>query len=310
MLSGFFVCGKAMKNLCDRTFIPIEFAIDRFARIMIPLLPALILTVCIAFITNENISGYHFVGNLFSLQNILVPVIANNEPLWSLGYEVWFYVFCGAIGTLVMVIRSRLNYFISFCFALVIIFLFYFVFTKLKVVYLFCWVIGGLAYIFRTKKFSWRWFFISLVIVTYGTIGIELSRTSKSIVVDNLSIYMPSLINSILIFSIGIALFIQQTRFLQPQGRVMFQVEALGTKFAAVSYTLYLTHAPILHLMKVCGIDRAPLISLYSISIYFAVVSICIMCAWLIYWPFERRTSEVKKWIKCWLATSLSSSRS
>jgi peptidoglycan/LPS O-acetylase OafA/YrhL len=41
----------------------------------------------------EHLSVIHFLGNLFSLQTILVPCYGSNGALWSLACEFWYYCF-------------------------------------------------------------------------------------------------------------------------------------------------------------------------------------------------------------------------
>lgn len=95
VLSGFLVGGKVIKRLRADSFDLKSYTIDRTVRIMLPLLSALILIVISNTITGQNYSIIDYLGNIFSLQGILVPWVSG--PLWSLAYEVWFYILMGAV---------------------------------------------------------------------------------------------------------------------------------------------------------------------------------------------------------------------
>jgi peptidoglycan/LPS O-acetylase OafA/YrhL len=97
VLSGFLVGGPAAERAFAGTFNPKAYAIDRATRIFVPLVPACVLTVVIsglAFGTAPD--WFQFGMNIFGLNNILGSTLPNNAPLWSLAYEIWFYVFAGA----------------------------------------------------------------------------------------------------------------------------------------------------------------------------------------------------------------------
>lgn len=86
ILSGFLVGGKAIKRIQNKTFDVLSYTIDRSVRILLPLVPALLITYIANSIIGEYYSIWDYIGNLFSLQNIFVPPV--NGVLWSLSYEV------------------------------------------------------------------------------------------------------------------------------------------------------------------------------------------------------------------------------
>ena len=100
VLSGFLVGGGVIRRTLDRTFDFSSFAIDRVSRIWVPLIPALILSLVIALVTGYAVSIAELLGNIFALQGIFFQNFAHNMPLWSLSYEVWFYIIIGAVGIL------------------------------------------------------------------------------------------------------------------------------------------------------------------------------------------------------------------
>ncbi len=90
VLSGFLVGGKAIIRISNGDFKAKDYAIDRFVRIMLPLLASLILYLPICLYFDMPINVYSWIGSLFSLQGVLTG--SAFETLWSLSYEVWFYI--------------------------------------------------------------------------------------------------------------------------------------------------------------------------------------------------------------------------
>ena len=103
VLSGFLVGGKALQRILNNEIDVKSFFIDRFTRIMLPLLATLLLMIIIAIILGDPIPFKDILGSLFSLQGILTG-FGGNTPLWSLAYEVWFYIF---IGCLMIICRGK-----------------------------------------------------------------------------------------------------------------------------------------------------------------------------------------------------------
>jgi peptidoglycan/LPS O-acetylase OafA/YrhL len=117
VISGFLIGGRAIINFHERGFHAIDYFVHRFSRIYTVLIPALIVGFILdrlgiayfdpsgiykhpeLFYTNtfgNNISKHlsfnTFVGNLLQLQQIVVPSLGSNGPLWSLANEWWYYV--------------------------------------------------------------------------------------------------------------------------------------------------------------------------------------------------------------------------
>ena len=98
VLSGFFVGGKALERFSNNNFNAKEYFIDRLSRIFVPLIPAIFITIIVNYIVSGWIDFPAVLANLASLQGVISPPLKGNGPLWSLSYEVWFYIFIGAIG--------------------------------------------------------------------------------------------------------------------------------------------------------------------------------------------------------------------
>jgi peptidoglycan/LPS O-acetylase OafA/YrhL len=120
VISGFLVGGRTILNLHDKGFGIIDYLVHRFSRIYTVLIPALIVGFILdrlgieffnasgiynhpdQFYTNsfgnniaKHLSFNTFVGNVMQLQEIIVPSLGSNSPLWSLASEWWYYVLFG-----------------------------------------------------------------------------------------------------------------------------------------------------------------------------------------------------------------------
>ncbi|MCX5637751.1 MAG: acyltransferase [Planctomycetota bacterium] len=295
VLSGFLVGGRALERIVQGTFRPADYAIDRFVRIMLPLVPALALTALVRIIIDGGFSVLHLIGNLFSLQGIFVPVFGGNDPLWSLSYEVWFYIMAFAVGVAVI----KKTFYLP---AASILILSAAVFTSLCYVYLFCWLIGVLAYIRRPNSFSWKMLSLSVIVCLYSVASIQVVRDSISVSVEYYRWCFPSRGVAQLLLSGGLAIIIQQVLLLKPKNVVVRKLDSIGTILAASSYTLYLTHFPVLQFMAYFGLKRANEINLRTIAIFILSILICLLVSQGMYYLFEKHTSLVRRILKRWIA--------
>jgi peptidoglycan/LPS O-acetylase OafA/YrhL len=128
VLSGFFVGGSIFRMLHEERWSWREYLLQRLTRLWVPLLPALLLTLCwdtlgqrwlghpydLGILSLDHCSGNYttaerqtplvFLGNLAFLQSVRVPVFGSNGPLWSLTYEFWYYI---AFPALVLLLCAR-----------------------------------------------------------------------------------------------------------------------------------------------------------------------------------------------------------
>jgi peptidoglycan/LPS O-acetylase OafA/YrhL len=291
VLSGFLVGGRALERIVEGTFKPFDYAVDRFVRIMLPLIPALVLTAIICKITGGNFNAACLIGNIFALQGVFFEPFGGNAPLWSLSYEVWFYTFAYAIG--VMSIRKS-QHFPS----VVLLVLIGTIFTSLSVTYLFCWLIGAMAYIRMPYGSSWKIIFYSICLFIYSIIAIQIGSDSVSFPVEHFRKYFPSRDVSRIFLSLSISLIIQQILYMKPTIVYLKKLDHIGTALSAFSYTLYLTHYPILQLMTYLGLQKADNINFFSIGIFWGSILICFVVSWLFYLVFEKHTNYLKNQIK------------
>jgi peptidoglycan/LPS O-acetylase OafA/YrhL len=106
LLSGFVIhYNYSLKPVFDRA----DFLWKRFVRIYPIFILVMLLSVCLNLATGgrqEHMDGATFFYNLIGLQDSQVQkpgigyhTFGDNDPLWSLGYEAWFYVFYAIAGS-------------------------------------------------------------------------------------------------------------------------------------------------------------------------------------------------------------------
>jgi peptidoglycan/LPS O-acetylase OafA/YrhL len=296
VLSGFLVGGKAIERFKDGSFRAVDYAIDRCSRIFVPFIPALLLTVIVAHVIGQQKAEVEpILGNLFFLQGIAVEAYPGNDPLWSLSYEVWFYVLAGSCAVLGM--RGKAG-----AAALLVATVSLLLFTVLKPVYLFCWLIGALAWVGRPQQKSWIGLSAGGLLLVYGMMGIQVFSEAQTASINaafsKFSVFFISYEASQLAFCAGCALLVQQLILFTPSGPRTRSVERVGTSSAAFSYTLYLIHNPVLHVFRSMGLQRAESFTPASIGLFLSIMLTCMLCAFLFYWIFERNTTRTKRWLK------------
>lgn len=292
VLSGFLVGGKSLIRIHNQTFQPFNYALDRAVRILLPLFSSLLLFAIVCWISGIPFSFPTAIGNLLSLQGILCPV--SFETLWSLSYEVWFYIIMCGIGYC-FVNKGNWKVFLGiFTVSVCMI-----VFTKLEAFYLFIWILGALAYFIAPCRNRWITIFsilASLIMVAL----LQITSASNIDIANNelSSVFRQGIeVFSGLIFSICLSQVIQ----FAPSSKAGIKLNIWGSKLAAFSYTLYLTHIPIRDLLIYLGAPKSETLSLMSITLFLCWLGVAMVVAYAIYFVFERNTNVVKKGIKSFL---------
>ena len=172
------------------------------------------------------------------------------------------------------------------------------VFSVLNATYLFCWLVGALAFLTLPDQFKWTTFIASCVFCLFSVFAIQVGVTDLPESLSHIEHLAPSPDISRLLFSLSVALILQQLIRIEPKGQTLIKLEAAGTVLALSSYTLYLTHLPIIQLLTFMGIERKDSIGLASVSIFILVIVVCLLASWLLYLMFEKHTIPVRLYIK------------
>ncbi len=291
VLSGFLVGGKSIVRLIKGEFNAREYLLDRLFRIYVPLLPAILLSVFILVVTRSKIDYLEIFGNIFSLQGILVESLSGNPPLWSLSYEVWFYLLLFFLALLITSKKKNLLFFVLFIVSMS-------VFTKLNYTFLFCWLIGAIVFSLPEINFNRKTIIVSIFFIITGMIISQLSSNSNYFLESSWKTFIPSRNLSFIIISASFAIFIRSVINYEPKKGIPVLLNNLGAKLAPFSYTLYLTHYPLLNILKTSNFVKYQDVDAASIIVFVISTLICLFLAWLIYLAFEKKTSYFKNKFK------------
>lgn len=280
VLSGFLVGGRAIERIRNGAFNPRDYAIDRTTRILIPLAPALLLSGLASGFTD---GATVWLGNLMGLQGVLVPVLGSNGPLWSLAYEVWFYMLIYAAGRLALTTGKDAT-------AYLIIALVAVIFLKLQAQYLLCWLIGAAFYLRPDILPAPAAWIAAAIICAAATLGLQISSEGSMSRIEA-GTTARALLEVLLATGAGLACIALLRQ--KPNG-----ISSYSAPLAKFSYSLYLTHYPILIILRKMGLQPATVMNLGQICIYIGTICICLFAAWLTYLPFEKRTPLIRDWLK------------
>ncbi len=175
VISGFLVGGIAIDRFLQGTFNSRKYFVDRLTRIYTPLLPAVLFSVVAAASVGMATTWMEVAGTLASLHVSFGNELAINLSLWSLAYEVWFYILCGGVLTLLQQqgsARTVLAFLAVVASAVV--------FAGLNTAYLFAWLFGVCAYFLKGKTRAWH-MIVALPLVVAGTVGMQLTSISNQI---------------------------------------------------------------------------------------------------------------------------------
>jgi len=284
VLSGYLVGGKLMQKMAAGTLDMKRYAVDRFARVYVPFVPALVLSACVALALHKPISTGGLAVNLFQMQGILGPVFADNGPLWTLSYEFWFYVVAGFIAILWSATQALRPLILLMAVATLSIF------CVLQPIFFMCWLIGALAYHLGPSLRPRRDLCLGALLLSIGLVARQFSVYQRY---DNPS---PSTQFALLLICAGLGLTLSVIAYLKPSSSLS-KFERLGSFCAASSYTLYLTHAPVLSLLTAGEPSKFNQFTLTNLIGYGWRLLVCLVVAIALYWLFERRTSDFKNWI-------------
>jgi len=296
VLSGFLVGGKVLQRLEQGCFSLREYAIDRVSRIWVPLVPALAWSAVVGYWVGKPVSWTGFGGNILGLQCVFFRSFADNIPLWSLAYEIWFYVLAGSCAAwAVSGIRGRVA-------ATSVIVVVMAIFTQLNTVFLFVWLIGAATH-FLCSKPRMPWLAGAGGVLTLaGLVFSQLNSATVSVNTAKWTTIVPTPAISILLLACGIALVLPFLTQVRPSTRAIKGLNDLGGRLAAFSYTLYLTHYPMLFVWEHYLPDKCVMIDGSALKLYFLRIASCVLLAWLMYLPFEKQTANLRRWLRKTLA--------
>ena len=286
VISGYLVGGRLLEKLRAGEFDLSIYMIDRATRVLVPLLPAVLLSVVLP---GGATSPGTVLGNMLGLQGTLVPVLANNGSLWTLAYEIWFYVLAGGLAVLFAGRRQAVGLLVV---AIAAGFL-----TALQSHYLLCWLLGAAAWLWQPARPSAGWLVLAGALLVIGCAAVELGTPGVMQAGDIALLPVP-------VTEIGLAagsalLIPQLVAAGEPRGRAQ-PIYRLGTPLAAFSYSLYLTHYPVLVALGTIG-PPAPALSAAAAAMFALRLGVALAVGLAMFWLFEARTPAVRRQLRRWV---------
>lgn len=304
VLSGLFIARSILRAIFKGNWSWRSYLINRLTRLYVVLIPALVLTFLLMMTayylwgtTYDNDNFLTFMGNLFFLQEILVQTYGTNHPLWSLSFEFWYYMIFPLIALMSFNKLSRVKSF--FLFVLTIV-LFNFVGYKISLSFI-IWMLGALALFLPIKyeyksnlvpTISFLIFVISLFIRPFVLTGKIFTSNDFNLFLADLSIAIS------LVFFIHSLMARQNNAFDQLNTtRKSSSINSIPEKLAGMSFSLYLTHQPIIDFVHVGAKKQGfkgltP--NLFSFVIEILIVSVLIVLAYGFSLITESRTNIIR----------------
>jgi peptidoglycan/LPS O-acetylase OafA/YrhL len=314
VLSGFFIGTSVIGTTRDGTWSWQRFALRRFTRLYVVLLPALALTVAwdslglslfgmkgiyigqinAPFLALTDLRTTYnlrtLIGNVAFLQELLVPPFGSNGPLWSLSYEFWAYLafpllFRGAAGIAPLQVKL-LSAAAGVLLLLVLGGLFPFYFS--------IWALGALVAFahgsrpFRTKNplvpFTASVLFAGALLVARGRLLHH--RLPEDFVLGVAT-------------AVFVAARLAVANARDPATRSTRYVR-WGDVIAGFSYTLYATHYPVVAFCQAALVGEhrwAPSPSRVLLAVVLGL-SIVVLYAYPLARLTEARTDHVRRWLE------------
>lgn len=301
VLSGFLVGGQTIRLVKNNQFIWLEFLTKRLSRLWTVLLPGIIFTWILIEVSFPRIQNYSDIPtmqaatcNIAFLQESWCSPFLNNDSLWSLSYEFWFYIIFAGITLMVSNIISR-HYsaaIVGFSIVLCVLFIFGF-----KLLFLFpAWLIGAFIAWGGPKLSTFN-----RVIKRKGYLNVLLSIFFISFfsVISNILGF--NKVELTLFVSIPTALFIYVAMYVEGEPRFAKPFIDLGVEIGHRSFSIYVFHLPVaIFLLKLIKDSNwAENLSLPTLTYITFIISIPIT---LILWKLtEFHTPSVRKFLLAWV---------
>ncbi len=310
-MSGFLVGGKALHDLLAGQWAWPVYLLRRATRLLIVVLPALALTWLLdhAGIALTGGAGYAgavveqyaswpvhhgdldyswrtLAGNLAFLQTVDVPIFGTNGPTWSLANEFWYYlVFPLAAFALLARYAPRAR-----GVALVVLVGCVALLPADLLLAGSIWVAGAVAaWLVRREHLAPALRHPAARVLALVLVAAGMAVMRK----------LPETLTSDLVFGFAVAVALPVLVMLPSAGRFY---RATARAVAEVSYTLYLTHFPLITMIVMVGL--AP----YRFQpgaagalVYVGLLGVAVAWAIAVWWCFERNTDRVFRRLSAWL---------
>jgi peptidoglycan/LPS O-acetylase OafA/YrhL len=320
VMSGYWVGGSVISGFRAGAFSWGRYASARLTRLWLVLVPALLLTLVLEAVGSHLLPGADvyadpgpyesipadpssspltFLGNLVFLQDLHVPVLGSNSPLWSLAYEAWYYLLFPALLAAAWPggsVRRRVTGGLLALVAVVV--------GGTAVLGLFpAWLLGAvvaaLAPRIRRSIAAWP----PRILALARGVAVPLIVLTAVVAHEVDLPFRLSALGLAAITALGMALFVTDVGWSGLPGRVL----DAASWTAHSSYSLYAIHMPIVVLlaaMLVPTFESRWSLSPATVAGYLAVIAVCCLVAYVFARFTERRTDAVRAWTRRLLPAS------
>jgi peptidoglycan/LPS O-acetylase OafA/YrhL len=308
VLSGFLVGGSVVRTIQRGLWSWRKYVIHRLVRLWMVLVPALLLGLLLDTVGIHHFAGQGtiysappsqymippnlparvnpstFFGNLFFLQDILVSPLGTNQPLWSLANEFWYYA---AFPLLALPMLRKAPIWWRLLAIGVMVGILKFVGPAIGEYFL-IWLLGVVAAVLPvTVPFRLRRLCAIAALLLCATINFR-ARYSGA---NNFHLdLLLSCVCFLLLYCVS-----------QLQEQVGASPYRSGASFMSkISYSLYLTHGPVLCFMSalLIGSWRTLPLGDKAIIVLVKVVAAVLFVACSVHFLFEARTDRVRNYFE------------
>jgi peptidoglycan/LPS O-acetylase OafA/YrhL len=301
LISGWLVGGSLLNKL-NKSDVMLSYCLDRVTRLWLVLIPSFLATIVFGLITRQidpakfdhaidnEYSTTTFLGNLFGMQDLLVPRFGGNFSLWSLTYETWYYVLF-PLALLAFVARKMTGRVIAAAAVAILA-------SHLSVailLYSSVWMLGA---VFSRIRIDIDHLSRSLLLAIFIVVAVYFRLYGSNNVLIEKS-YLQDLLYS-LIFLVLLSSQRWGADLGSPKVRVF---KAAGQFLSKFSFTLYVIHVPFLALLKhlaesMFGIGELSPERPAHFAIYFLMLAAIVLFSYLFYLPFEAQTHKLRQYLR------------
>jgi peptidoglycan/LPS O-acetylase OafA/YrhL len=316
VLSGLLVGASGYEKINAKKFSISNYFIDRFSRIYVALIPALILTYMLDYfgstffsdvgfwnhshpMINEKIESVpfdtkltfgNFAANFFMLQHFFFDTLGSNSPLWTISAEFWFYMIFATFAILKLEQRKSVT-------ALLILFSlsFLYFFGLDFIILIGYWLVGVFAGAIKVPNIikPFYAFLIVLSSLVFSRFFLNSSSASLEIIVTNY------------IVAISFGLLILSMRGKEINFFIKFA--SINKFLASFSFSLYLIHFPLMLFMLAILSDLqyfseisfgySPT-NLMGLALYFLLIIFVCLFSYIFSLFTEKKTYFFRNWMK------------
>jgi peptidoglycan/LPS O-acetylase OafA/YrhL len=322
VLSGFLISLSIFDALKADRFAWKTYLANRFSRLYVVLIPALILgaifdllgstlagrnsiyngitlgTNCVPASIVDHLTLGNFFGQLLFLQGIQCQTFGSNGVLWSLSCEFWYYIIfpCFVIGIYTAKKTSLIKRILLVAFGATLLYLI----GPLMGFRFFLWLMGAVLVFLPMNSFlKNRSYGRILALVLAGVCFICRLALTPALPQENSRLVLEFLLGLSCMLCMYFILHDKTALATKNGGNFVSRLyEKSSEFFAGFSYSLYLVHTPFLIFLRALLIkgERWPFDLehlLYGALIFAAVL----VYAWLVAELTEKHTNKVRKWL-------------